>query len=199
MEGFPASTDSTYDHDEYVEGNDEDTTLLGLDGDDRSQLLSTKEEVIGACPYSSRGDGAESDLSSTRTTSAWSSSAIQPPPEPTASFSSATPSGRSDCESHVGFNADVGSGAGVANVVGRNDTGAVAQARKKLPAMSAGSSERDGVKGGASDDDGLAAEDWLDVLDALDAGTEPESRLSRTRVQACYHTNHTNPSAPSKR
>lgn len=180
MEGFPTSTDSIYDPDEYVKGIDEDTTFLSLDEDDRSQL----EEVVGSCPCSSRSHGAESDLSSTRKASAWSSSAMRPPPEPSAS-SCAAPWRRSDCESHVGLNVDLGSDAGVAQVVGRNDTGVVAPARKTLPAMSVGSTERDGVKDGARDEDGLAAKDWLDVVDALDAPTEPESRLSRE--QACYH------------
>lgn len=171
MEGFPVRTDNRHVHHESMKGDVEETGLLGRDENDSSQVLPTNEEVIGPFTCSPRSHEAESDLSTTRTATPWSPLIVESTLPPTSvSTASVESSFRSDFKSHVGLNADDGSDAGVAKVAGK-DTGVTTQVPMTLPILSAESIESDGLSYKAEDEDGLAAEDWLHVAEALDAVT----------------------------
>lgn len=170
---FSIRTDRRHIHQEDVNGDVKETELLEVFGSERRERLSTNEEVVGPFSYSSSSGRAESDLSSICKPNQWKSTVKGCTPAPTGSTASVESSFHSACELHMGLNADLERNEGVANIVA-TDTGVIAQAPETFPTVSAGFSEWDGVERKAGDEEGLAVEDWLDVVEALDAVPEPK-------------------------
>lgn len=169
MQSFPVRHDSRHIHHEDKYDDDEEPELLGLGDNDRREPLPTTENVVGSFPYSHSLGGP----SSIRIASPCSSTVTEPVvptllPAPLAS------SFQSECELRVGLNPDLGGYESVAWVEG-NATDAVAQVPERLPILSARFGGWNGVNDEARDEDGLAAEDWLDAAEVLDVVAEPKT------------------------
>lgn len=162
MPVFSNKPDGLFHQDMAFEGVETDE--LHLDGYQRSDVCSMNQQVIGAFPSCAHSSGDECNLRGMLFANPWLSPDMSSTTALTAvSTASAASLFHSNIEEHMRDSTEFGGREGVAHVV-RKDSEVVAEPAETLLA----SAGFHGAEGGYD----IAAEDWLDIISALDAVAE---------------------------